>query len=229
MKLKHIHKSASSLGQRYYTMSAAINVFTQSYGHNIVQIGSEPRNSAHSNFDLFDFYADLVKDCNKVSYSIFHESDNISQQKREQHLNSIIYNKYNDESNRIRIRNIKDSNIYEKTDNIDLLILNDIYFPIEELTTRVCPSADYLSGRNILYSITDAEMNHSYGEIISPSKERCLYEYKLFKNKLSRSSVVILEGNDYPGGAQTSLVKKQLGSDGFICLLDLQQSVWIKR
>jgi len=229
MKLKHIHKSASSLGQRYYTMSAAINVFTQSYGHNIVQIGSEPRNSAHSNFDLFDFYADLVRECNKVSYSIFHESDNIKQQKREQYLNSIIYNKYSDESNRIRIRNIKDNNTFENTNNIDLLILNDIYFPIEDLTARVCPNADYLSSRNVLYSISDSEMSHSYGEIINPSKERCLYEYKLFRKKLSRSSVIILEGNDYPGGAQTSLVKKQLGSDGFICLLDLQQSVWIRR
>ena len=75
MKLKNIERSASSLGQRYYTLSVAINFFRQTYGRDIVQIGSEPRDSAHSNFDLFDFYAELALDCKKVTYSIFHDSE----------------------------------------------------------------------------------------------------------------------------------------------------------
>jgi hypothetical protein len=229
MKLKNIEKSASSLGQRYYTLSVAINVFKQTYGRNIAQLGSEPRDSAHSNFDLFDFYAELALNCKKVTYSIFHDSELIKEQNRERILNSKIYRQYSKVSDRIKVKNIKDHNTFEINNNIDLLILNDIHFPIEELTARVCPSSDYLSGRNILNSMEEREILDGHGDLINPSKERALFEYKLLRSKLSKSSVVILEGNDYPGGSQTSLVKKQLGSDGFICLLDLQQSVWIRR
>jgi hypothetical protein len=229
MKLKNIDRSASSLGQRYYTMSLAINIFTQTYGRNITQLGSEPRGSAHSNFDLFDFFAELALNCKKVTYSIFHDSELIREQNRERILNSRIYKEYSKASDRIKIKNIKDHNTANINNNIDLLILNDIHFPIEELTARVCPSLDYLSGRNTLNSMSEREIAYGHGDLINPSKERALFEYKLLRSKLNKSSMVVLEGNDYPGGSQTSLVKKQLGSDGFICLLDLQQSVWIRR
>ncbi len=55
-----------------------------------------------------------------------------------------------------------------------------------------------------------------------------LEEFKLARGKLTDKSVVLLDDNDFPGGGKTRLTKSYLREKGWRCVLDFQQSVWIK-
>jgi hypothetical protein len=157
------------------------------------------------------------------TYDIYHDDTNL---KRVAQIERIIYSDYN--PNKIRLKNIINYDEYG-TKYIDLLILNDICYPIHELTEHMSDSLNFLEARNILNGMSESELNKLYKDIIDPCRVKVLTEYETFKSRLSRSAIVLLEGNDYPGGSQTLLAKRQLESDGFICLLDSKQSIWIRR
>lgn len=46
--------------------------------------------------------------------------------------------------------------------------------------------------------------------------------------KLSRDAVVLLDDNNLPSGGKTRLSKEYLADQGWVCLLDWQQSVWVR-
>jgi hypothetical protein len=61
------------------------------------------------------------------------------------------------------------------------------------------------------------------------AQEHCLNEFWAIENHLDAGTVVLLDDNQMPGGGKTLLIKPYLESQGYVCLLDLKQSVWIKR
>jgi len=227
MKL-NIEKLASSLGQRYYTLSLMLNIFQQTRQNSIVQIGSEPPRTEYDEYTLLDIFFKLVESNRGASYKIFHNSDESTVQTREQKINSYLYKHYSHLSNDIKIKNINDHNIYND-DKIDVLILNDIHFPIQELISLTKRGDEnYIETQNILSQYSDEDFMYKFSKIIMPSQERTLFEFRLFRDNLSKKSTVVLEGNDFPGGAQTCLVKRELKEMGFICLLDTKQSIWFR-
>jgi hypothetical protein len=229
MKLSFLERNYSNLGQRYYGVSLAHNLLKGFRGINIVQSGVQSRLSEHSDFDVFDMHADLINGKKKMKYFIFHEREDLENEKLASRISRKIYSDYLSCSDRIFIGDTQSYNNHIIKGEIDLLILNDIHFPIRELVKKVCiKNINYLEGRNILNSISIDEMNKKYKDIINPCQRNMLEEYEIFKNSMSKRSVVLLEGNDYPGGSQTFLVKKQLESDGYICLLDIKQSIWLR-
>jgi hypothetical protein len=229
MKLSLLDKNYSNLGQRYYGISLANNLFEGFGGTNIVQSGSQRRLSEHSDFDVFDIYANLIYNDKEYNYFIFHEREDLENERVELRISKKIFSDYSDCRERISIGDLQSYDHNRVKGKIDLLILNDIHFPIRELIKEVCiKDINYLEGRNILNSISIKEINENYKHIIYPSQKKMLDEYGIFRNQMSNHSVVLLEGNDYPGGSQTFLVKKQLESDGYICLLDIKQSIWLK-
>lgn len=222
MKLSNLRKKSSSLGQRFYTLELAFNILENFRGKNITQIGCQSKEFEYANFDLFNIFADYVTEKN-IYYDIYVDFNDINLKSRIYNIQRQIYSNYN--SDNIRLIDINKSTNKNK---IDLLILNDICYPINEITKQVSKELNYLEAINLLNSLSEEEMNATYGDIINPCREKMLKEYKMFNKRLGKTSIVLLEGNDYPGGSQTLLVKEQLKKDGFYCLLDLKQSVWIK-
>ena len=224
MKLSNLQKKESSLGRRYYTLELVYNLFKGIRGDSIVQVGCQSRDSEYANFDLFDIFAYLNDTSYNSTYLVYCNEHN--KEERKDYLKRKIYKDH--DPNKIEKKELKEYD-QQSTKYIDLLILNDIYYPIDELTKNMSDSLNYLEARNLLNSIEESEINYLYGDLINPSREKMVEDYKTFKNRLSRSAIVLLEGSDYPGGSQTLFVKRQLERDGFICLLDLKQSVWIRR
>jgi len=56
-----------------------------------------------------------------------------------------------------------------------------------------------------------------------------LNEMKAAIDKMNTKSVILLDDNDLPGGGKTKLTKDYLSKNDWICLLDLKQSVWIRK
>ncbi|MDB4348486.1 hypothetical protein OAA62_01075 [bacterium] len=222
MRLSNLRKKSSSLGQRFYTLELAFNILENFRGKNISQVGCQSKEFEYANFDLFNIFADYVTEKN-IYYDIYVNFDDINLKSRIYNIQRQIYSNYN--SDNIRLIDINKSINKSK---IDLLLLNDICYPINEITKQVSKELNYLEAINLLHSLSEEDINTTYGDIINPCREKMLKEYSMFENNLNKSSIVLLEGNDYPGGSQTKYVKKRLSKDNFNCLLDLKQSVWMK-
>jgi hypothetical protein len=61
------------------------------------------------------------------------------------------------------------------------------------------------------------------------SQQHNLNELKAVEQRLSSCSIILLDDNQLPGGGKPKLTKDYLVKKGYICLLDLQQSIWIKQ
>jgi hypothetical protein len=61
------------------------------------------------------------------------------------------------------------------------------------------------------------------------SQEHQLKEIMEIYPKLSDDSIILLDDNDFPNGGKTKLTKEFLLEKNLICVLDHQQSLWIKR
>ena len=223
MKLSKLQKISSSLGQRFYTLELAYNILNNYNLKNITQVGVQSKDFEYANFDLFNIFADLTLDHKNIKYDIYVNHQDINLKNRILSIQRDLYKNYNPDN-----ISVLDINEKKKEDKIDLLVLHDICYPINEITQKISKNLNYLEARNLLNSLTEEEMDLHYGDVINPCREKMLKEYKMFNKRLGKTSIVLLEGNDYPGGSQTLLVKEQLKKDGFHCLLDLKQSVWIK-
>jgi len=213
-------------GERYYTTELALNLF-KSYNHrSIVQAGGQSRDFQYSPVDLFNVFGEFIEDVEKGSYSLHLDIDNTSKDRLD-FINRSLY-KYFD-VNKIFVH--KEINIKNKED-IGLLVLNDIYYPIKEIKKEINKlnnDLNILECLTYLQTFSEDSFMKRFGEFVLPSQQKVLEQYKSFRKNLRSNSIVLLEGNDYPGGSQTLLAKRQLESDGFICLLNLKQSVWLKR
>ncbi len=62
----------------------------------------------------------------------------------------------------------------------------------------------------------------------TPCQEHQLKEFKLAEHLLSDSAIVLLDDNNFDNGGKTKLTKNYLVEQGWTCLIDLQQSLFIK-
>ncbi len=60
------------------------------------------------------------------------------------------------------------------------------------------------------------------------SQQHCLDELMAAQRWLHPKSIVLLDDNDLPGGGKPPLAKKWLRENGWHCVLDDQQSLWIQ-
>ncbi len=61
------------------------------------------------------------------------------------------------------------------------------------------------------------------------AQDHCLAELLAIEPRLTERSVVLLDDSDFPGGGKPLLAKKHLAGSGWTCLLEWQQSLWVKR
>lgn len=90
----------------------------------------------------------------------------------------------------------------EYDDTCSLLYLDSLDFPIGENAGDV--------------QMRDAAQQH------------CLREFQAIEPRLSEECILLLDDNALPFGGKPRVLKDYLVHRGWICLLDLQQSLWVK-
>ena len=131
MKLSKLEKISNAIGERYYTIQLMLNLFEGFGGSNIIQVGCQKRDFESFHYDLFNILADYVdeKKLHYVNYSLYHNKDDNAKA-----VQSLIYKKYN--TKQINIKDISEYKEYKQND-IDLLILHDINYPMQKLIQQV--------------------------------------------------------------------------------------------
>jgi hypothetical protein len=102
------------------------------------------------------------------------------------------------------------------------LILSD---SIDFLSTCTF-SPDLLYLDSLDYPIAENEGNI---DMINAAQEHCLNEFKAIENKLKPSCILLADDNQLPAGGKPRLLKEYLFLQGWICLLDFQQTCWIRK
>ena len=102
---------------------------------------------------------------------------------------------------------------------IDLLYLDSLDYPLQQLLD--------LCGRDGLPLHDDEAIAARYAELVLPPQQHCLAELRAARSLLTENSIVLIDDNDLPGGGKSRLARQQLQEWGWICLLDLQQTIWM--
>lgn len=105
---------------------------------------------------------------------------------------------------------------------IDLLYLDSYDYPYGELVKK------YNGNNEAFLAISDTQAMTRHGDKILPCQQHCLAEFKAAEKYLHDKSIVLIDDCGLPGGGKAGLVRDHLASKGWLCLLDLQQSLWIK-
>ena len=126
----------------------------------------------------------------------------------------------------------------EYTGPVDLLYLDSYDYPIVEIQQRFAKELrrqgrpDW-SAQDIVASLLDAKATDQvikdYEDLILPCQEHCLQEFKVIEDRLSKDIILLIDDNGLAGGGKPGLLKKYLLQRDWICLLDLQQTLWIRK
>lgn len=60
------------------------------------------------------------------------------------------------------------------------------------------------------------------------SQSHCLKEFQAIEARLNPNCLLLIDDNQLPGGGKPRMLKAYLATKGWICLMDFQQSLWIK-
>lgn len=111
--------------------------------------------------------------------------------------------------------------------DIDLLYLDSYDYPLGELMNIYGGEIDIQNSLDILHAMTEEEIIAKHGDIIAPSQEHQLKEFKTVEKKLKKGTPILLDDSSIPGGGKTRLTKIYLKEIGAKCLLDEYQSLWV--
>lgn len=89
--------------------------------------------------------------------------------------------------------------------------------------TSVIPDLLYLDSLD--YPIGD---NAGDVKMRDDAQIHCLNEFKAIEDRLKPETIILIDDNQLPEGGKPKLLKEYLHSKGWRCILDFQQSVWIK-
>lgn len=109
-----------------------------------------------------------------------------------------------------------------------LLYLDSYDYPIFEMWQTMFPG-NTDRGRELLEQLTREELFDKFGHLINPCQEHCLKEFQAIEDQLTDDSVVLIDDNDFSGGGKPGTLKPYLEEKGWVCLLDSQQTLWIRR
>jgi len=110
----------------------------------------------------------------------------------------------------------------------NLVYLDSYDYPYGELLAHFGGKQDITIAKKALKKLTMEEVDARFSTLIRPSQQHCLNELTAIESNLSKGSIVLLDDNQFPGGGKPRLAKEYLLSKGWICLLDFQQSLWVR-
>lgn len=113
----------------------------------------------------------------------------------------------------------------------DLLYLDSYDYPIFELLKLYRSDLNFDEAQKELAQYSREDIVKKHHDLISDCQIHCLKEFQAIENKLQENVILLIDDNQLYGGGKPRLLKDYLskGTDGWICLLDLQSSLWVKK
>jgi hypothetical protein len=111
----------------------------------------------------------------------------------------------------------------------DLLYLDSFDYPYGQLTNLYGGHANLERAMNELKKLGREKVIEKHWELIKPCQEHCLLEFKAIEDRLSKHTILLIDDNFLAGGGKPRLLKEYLLAKQWICLLDLQQSLWVRK
>ena len=110
-----------------------------------------------------------------------------------------------------------------------------IRFPETDVKFELSDSVEWLSkyvgNCHLLYlDSLDYPVGDNEGDVKmqKAAQEHNLNEFKAIEERLQDKMILLLDDNLLPGGGKPALLKTYLSNKGWICLIDYQQSIWMK-
>lgn len=112
----------------------------------------------------------------------------------------------------------------------DLLYLDSWDHPYGEMLNVYGGQKDLQRAINILNAMSLEQVINKHWDLLKGCQEHCLNEFKAARDsgKVKASTIILIDDNQLPGGGKSRLLKDYLRKQEYICLLDLQQSLWVK-
>jgi hypothetical protein len=107
-----------------------------------------------------------------------------------------------------------------------LLYLDSFDYPYGILLDTYGGKVDLDMAIEVLWSKKEEDLVAEFKDVITPCQEHCLKEIQAAP--LSTSTIVLIDDASLPGGGKARLAKEWLASNGWVCILDLYQTLWIK-
>lgn len=214
------NKYAVLSARRHPTFKAALNMFLQNGGTTIVETGCcrlpDDWGAGMSTV--------LLGDVCRNSFARMHTVDlspiNMQTCKNltNEYANNITYH-------------IQDSVTFLEafTDKIDLLYLDSFDYPYGELLNAYGGRTNIEEAIVKLKSMSDEDIVSKHLDIIKDSQMHCLNELLAAIPKLSEGAPILIDDCDLPGGGKGRIAKDWLLDNGYMCVLDMYQSLWVKR
>ncbi len=115
-----------------------------------------------------------------------------------------------------------------KGPKIDLLYLDSFDYPYGVLLNAYGGMRDIISSEAKLAQFTEDEIVAQFTKVIAPSQDHCVKELEAALPHLHDKTIILIDDNNLAGGGKPRLAKDELVKLGYTCLIDYQQSLWIK-
>jgi len=112
---------------------------------------------------------------------------------------------------------------------IDLLYLDSYDYPYNDLVHLYGGRTSFPEGERVLSMMSEDEIVSKHGGMIKGSQEHCLKELEAALPHCHDKTMILIDDNNLPGGGKPRLAKDLLIKEGYVCLYDWQQTVWVKR
>lgn len=111
----------------------------------------------------------------------------------------------------------------------DLLYLDSFDYPYGELLNKYGGQTDIVKAEKLLWDKNPELLIEEFSSVILPCQQHCVNEFLAIKDRLNENTILLLDDNLLPGGGKPRLLKEMLPDLGWTCLLDFQQSLWIRK
>ena len=204
-------------GGRFATLKLALNWFVQTHGQTIVETGCVRHVGDFGAGYSTVLFAELLYQRGGFLFSVDCSPTNVE-------LASRLTDQFASARHIITgdSRQFLQSGLVEQPQfkgQVDLLYLDSYDYPIAELEYRYTPFQ--------LRQRDDETIATECADLVSAPQAHCLAELQAAWPYLHSRSIVLMDDNDFPGGGKPRLAKQRLAQAGWICLLDLQQTVWV--
>lgn len=110
--------------------------------------------------------------------------------------------------------------------DIDLLYLDSWDYPIFEMAKYY--DSDFNVAVEKMKEVPEMELRRQFKALIDPCQNHCLREFQAAEKNLHSRSILLVDDNNLPGGGKPGTLKPYLEEKGWTCLMDFQQSLWIR-
>lgn len=110
----------------------------------------------------------------------------------------------------------------------DLLYLDSYDYPYVEMLDDLAPRDQQDEAIRTLNMMPYDQVLTRWAKIIDPCQQHTINEFLGAEEGLSPNAIILLDDNLLPGGGKPGTLKPLLEKKGWHCLLDYQQSVWIR-